>query len=228
MDVAAERWADRPRTVNEVAFERLQQLIFSGIITPGDRMDERQLAELMGVSRTPLRQAISQLASLGVVEYRVYKGHFLRDFSSKEAHDLYEVRKALEGLAARTAAKVASSSEIAALREVIERGDAAFERGDILEFEAADRSFHEMIAKMSGNEPLVRQLKNLSVGVQIVRHVANLDASLAMRTSQDRHDVLDAISARDPRAAEASLRAHIQSVQDEVVVGLGGRVDAEA
>jgi DNA-binding GntR family transcriptional regulator len=220
MNTTTEPWRDAPKTVNEVAFERLQQLIFTGRVVPGERLDERRLSEVMGMSRTPLRHAISRLASLGVVEYRVYKGHFLISVTSRRANDLFEVRKALEGLAARSAATEASEDQIDALREIVVRAEDAFQREDLVAFETADRAFHEAIAVMSGNEILLAQLEDLALRVQLVRHVANLDADLAMSTEQDRRQVLDAIASHDAGAAETALLRHIQSVQDQVVVSL--------
>lgn len=210
-------WNSSPRTVNEAAFDRLRELIFSGEIAAGSRLDERTLAERIGVSRTPLRDAIGQLVNLGVAERRVYKGTFLHAFTAKQIEDLYEVRKALEGLAARTASELATPDGLDRLEAIIRHGTTSFEDGAMAEFERADREFHALVAHMAGNELLVEELDRLALRIQLVRHIANLESSVAAETINDRQEVLLALRARDPVAAEAAMTRHLATVQTEAV-----------
>lgn len=215
--IAEDAWASSPRTVNQAAFDRLRELIFAGEIESGSRLDERRLAERIGVSRTPLREAITQLVALGVVEHRAYKGNFLRAITAKQVTELYEVRKALEGLAARTAAENATAGDLDVLEEIIDRGTAAFERNDLAAFEQADRDFHAVIVRLAANELLVDELDRLALRIQLVRHVANLETPVAAETIGDRREVLIALRAGDGRAAEQALTRHIGVVQEQTV-----------
>ncbi|WP_401000735.1 GntR family transcriptional regulator [Agromyces sp. GXQ0307] len=210
-------WSSSPRTVNEVAFDRLRELISSGEIEMGSRLDERTLSDRIGVSRTPLRDAIGHLVALGVAEHRVYRGTFLRSFTPKQVTELYEVRTALEGLAAYTAAGSAEPADCDRLEAIIERGTDAFERVDLTAFERADREFHALVAELSGNDLLVEELDRLALRIQLVRRIANLEATVAAETIGDRREVLDAIRRRDPAAARAAMARHIGAVQDVAV-----------
>lgn len=217
MRLTLTQWSTDPRTVNEVAFDRLSDLILSGQIAMGERLDERSLAERVDVSRTPLREAIARLASLGVVEQRTYRGAFLRVVTRKQVVELYEVRKVLEGLAARKAATTMTPEELGDFQAIIERGTRAFEADDTEGFEAADRAFHAFVVAVAGSELLAEQLKNLELRIQLVRHLVNLEHDVAAHTVGDRQLVHDAIADRDPRAAEDAMIAHIAVVETEAL-----------
>lgn len=211
------QWSTDSRTVNEVAFDRLSDLILSGQIAMGERLDERSLAERIDVSRTPLREAIARLASLGVVEQRTYRGAFLRVVTRRQVVELYEVRKVLEGLATRKATALMTADELVEFQAIIERGNAAFAADDTKEFEAADRAFHAFIVAVAGSDLLAEHLKNLELRIQLVRHIVNLEHDVAAHTVDDRQLVHDAIARRDAEAAEAAMIAHIAIVESEAL-----------
>lgn len=210
-------WASDPKTVNEVAFDRLSDLVLSGQIAMGERLDERSLAERIDVSRTPLREAISRLANLGVVEQRTYRGAFVRVFSREQVAELYEIRKVLEGLAARKAATRMTEAELADFGAIIERGTASFKADDTKGFEAADREFHAFIVGVAGSDLLAEHLKNLELRIQLVRHLANLEHDVAAHTVDDRQQVYDAIARQDSTAAEEAMIRHIAVVEAEAM-----------
>jgi DNA-binding GntR family transcriptional regulator len=205
------------RTVNQLAYERLSALIFAGAVGPGERLDERLLAQRMGISRTPLREAIGQLASDGIVEHRSYQGNFVRTFTRKQVHDLYEVRKELEGLAVRLAAPNLHGDGIEELSDIVTRCRTALSDNDIEAFEQTDRDFHAVIVRRSNNETLMDSLGRLNLHVQLVRHLANSAPDLPEHTMHEREAILDAFKRDDPDAAAEIMRAHIQGVQDAVV-----------
>lgn len=217
MRVTLTQWSTDPRTVNEVAFDRLSDLILTGQIAMGERLDERSLAERVDVSRTPLREAIARLASLGVVEQRTYRGAFLRVVTRRQVVELYEVRKVLEGLAARKAATVMTPADLIEFQAIIDRGNKAFAADDTEEFEAADRAFHAFVVAVAGSELLAEHLKNLELRIQLVRHIVNLEHDVAAHTVDDRQLVYDAIARRDAKAAEEAMIAHIAVVESEAV-----------
>lgn len=221
------QWSTEPRTVNEVAFDRLSDLILSGQIAMGERLDERSLAERINVSRTPLREAIARLASLGVVEQRTYRGAFLRVVTRRQVVELYEVRKVLEGLATRKATALMTAGELAEFQAIIERGNAAFAAGDTEGFEAADRAFHAFIVAVAGSDLLAEHLKNLELRIQLVRHIVNLQHDVAAHTVDDRQLVYDAIARRDAEAAEAAMITHIAIVESEALRRLPETAESE-
>lgn len=211
------RWDNELKTVNDVAYERLQTLILAGEIQPGERLDERHLADLVGVSRTPLREAIARLVNLGIVAQVPYKGKYVRQLTAAEVDDLYETRKVLEVYAAQRAARrVENAEDLKPLREVIEEGTKAYKGGNMADFESADRSFHRIIVELSGSESIRRTLEPLQLQIQFFRHLANLDLAIAEHTIGDRLDVLEAIRAGEPDRAGEAMGQHICVVQEEV------------
>lgn len=221
------QWSSDPRTVNEVAFDRLRQLILSGQLVMGERLDERSLAERIDVSRTPLREAIARMASLGVVEQRAYRGAFLRVFTRTQVAELYELRKVMEGLAARKAAGTITPAELDELAEIIDRGTAALGVDDTEQFEAADREFHALIVRVAGSALLTEHLKNLELRIQLVRHLVNVEHDVAAHTVDDRQRVHDALAAGDAAAAETAMIEHIAAVETEALRRLPATTDAE-
>jgi DNA-binding GntR family transcriptional regulator len=204
-------------TVNQRAYVKLRQLIVSGSIALGTRLDERDLAAKMGISRTPLREAIGKLVKEGVIEHRPYQGNFVRTFDAKQVSGLYEARKALEVLAIRLAVRRLSESDITMLAEILEDVDRALDESDLERFGEADRRFHASIARLSDNETLVDLLDRLDLQVQIVRSIANRDPDVVERTTGERKRVLTALRSRHEDAAAKFMEAHIEGVRNSVV-----------
>lgn len=208
------------RTINQRAYERLSDLILDGDLGLGERLDERQLAERMGISRTPLREAIGRLANEGIVEHRVYQGNFVRTLTRKQVHDLFEVRKELEGMAVRLAAPSVREPEIAELTAIVGRARKALSNADFVEFEHADREFHKAIIRMSNNETLFDVLSNLDLNIQLVRHLANQTPDLPEHTMDERALIVEAFKNGQAAKAAEYMRQHIQGVQDTVLAQL--------
>jgi len=204
-------------TLNQRVYARLRDMIMSGELGIGTQIEERVLAEAMGVSRTPLREAIGQLSTDGIIEYRPYRGNFVRSFTAKQVNDLYQVRKALESLAVRLAIPKLTQEHIAQIRSILDDVHAALERDDIEAFSEADRRFHNAIIAITGNETLQESLDRLSAQIQIVRNIANRDPEVVRRTNIERPRILAALEARDADTAAALMEAHIDGVRQSVV-----------
>jgi len=203
--------------LNEQVSKEVRHRIVSGRATPGSRLDEQGLAVELGVSRTPLREAIGRLVKEGLVEYRPYQGAFVRTFNAKEVHDLYTVRRSLEETAIRLATARLTTARLAILREILDEINGALERGDVAEYGEADRRFHETIAGYSDNATLIECLDRLDLQVRIVRTLANRNPEVVARTALQRPLVLAALEARDADRAVALMGEHIESVAQAVV-----------
>lgn len=214
-------------TVHTHAYEKLRSLITEGQIASGERLDERALAAALGVSRTPIREAVTRLASDGLVEHRPYQGNFVKSFSANQVAGLYDVRRALEMLAAREAVPRLDEDGLAAVRDALDAASAALEKGDMLGFAEADRSFHRLIVENSGNETLIRLLRNLEGQIQLIRVVANRSPELVERTLREREAIFGALDARDSERAAELIGGHIDDVKNAVVEQLASR-DADA
>jgi DNA-binding GntR family transcriptional regulator len=214
-------------TLNERVYQRLRGSLAGGEIMPNSRLDEEALGRELGVSRTPIREAIGKLTKEGFVEYRPYQGNFVRSFSAAQVDGLYTVRQALESLAVRLAVPRLGDADLQRLIDILGEAEAALERGDLRTYGAADRQFHRAIAEYSGNETLIESLDRLSVQVRIISTVANHDPGVVARTAGERPRIVAALAARDAERAAALMEEHINGVRQAVVSELAQAAGAD-
>jgi DNA-binding GntR family transcriptional regulator len=218
------------QTLNWHVYNDIVRLISSGHYPPGTRLDEQQIAEELGVSRTPLREAISKLVKDGLVEHRPYKGNFVRRFTSQEVFDLYEVRKGLESMAVRLAIPHLTADSISELRSILREIGTALEASDLEAYGFADKRFHDAIAHLSGNQTLISLLAHLSGQIQLIRTMANQDPSIVEITAMERPEIVDAMEEGDVAAAMHLMEEHIELVQNSTASRIGtdrDRADAQ-
>ena len=214
-------------TLNERVYQRLKSLVMSNELPLQKRLDEISLARELGVSRTPLREALGKLNQEGLIEYRPYRGNFVRGFTVKQLDDLYEVRKALEILAIRLAVPKLSEERLGNLQAILDDVDAALASEDLAAFGVADRRFHAAIADYSGNDILVQSLNRLADQIQIARTIANRDPNVIERTASERPRILAALNARDENAAATLMDEHIEGVRQAAIAQFAALERAE-
>lgn len=215
MDLALEA-----KTIHHGAYAKLRELICSGELTQGQRLDERALAKALGVSRTPVREAVTRLVSDGLIEHRPYQGNFVRTFSVDQVAGLYDVRGALEVLAIREAVQRLTDETVGTVRSALDAACEALEADDLDAFAEADRRFHKVIAESSGNGTLILLLANLEAQIQLVRGVANQIPNLVERTTLERQQILEALESRDVDRAGELMAAHIEDVKQTTIAKL--------
>lgn len=204
-------------TLNERVYHYILESVTNGELSPNARIDEQSLAVELGVSRTPIREAIGKLTTEGLAEYRPYQGAFVRAFNAKEVNDLYEVRKSLESLAVRLAVPMLTDEQVGEINAILEDVHRAREVGDMAAYGAADRRFHRAIAAFSENETLIESLNRLDLQIQVVRTIANHDPGVVARTAAERPRILAALRARDAAGAALLMEEHIEDVRRSVV-----------
>lgn len=198
------------RTLRESVAEEIRRLIMIGELQPGERLVEDRLAEQLGVSRNPVREAIRALEGTGLVEVIPRRGAYVSQLDPLQASQLLELRAVIEGYAARLAARNRTDEHVAALRECIDGGMEASRKGDHVRAAAFHRDFHIGIERASGND-------HLEAVVGPLRHQTELVFSvLADRRavlSWDEHvRILGAIEAGDESKAERFTMEHMESV----------------
>ncbi len=199
--------------VKEILLER----ILAGEYAPGERLVETRIAQELGTSQAPVREALRELEQLRLVESAPYRGAWVREVSPAELAEIYPVRAALEEVAARGAAvrlegrTAALEAELAAMRR-------AADEGDLRALVEHDVRFHRLIVEASGNRTLVEVWRAL--------HVESRTAITALATRIDPHELADkhepvlrALADRDPERAGAVLRAHIEEFGRLVLQG---------
>lgn len=190
------------------AYERLLQAIRSGVYKPGDRMVETELAKQLGTSRTPIREAMRQLESDGLVAHQPRIGATVRSLDYSEITELYEMRAVLEGTSARFAARAASDVELAELHAVNAEMENA---GSVEALYEANRQFHRVILNAARNRYLVKSVEAVQKTLFILGPSTMEETDRATRAVAEHRAILDAFDARDQDAAEQAMRAHIEA-----------------
>ena len=209
-------------TLRERTYQVLLELILSGELPLGSQIDEQKLANRLSISRTPIREAINMLVKDALVVNYSYRGSFVRNFTKRDVEEVYQVRAALEGLAARLAVGHLTDESLAELEQILVEISKAVHARDIEALSGADRRFHLAIVRMAENQILEAALGRLDWQVQLMRSFANHDPEIVMRTSLERPKIMAALEERDGVRASELLEAHINGVKDSLIGQLKG------
>lgn len=203
--------------VNQKVYHHILNMVLTQQLVPGSRLDEQALAKQLGVSRTPLREAIGRLSEKGLVEYRPYQGNFVRVFSSDEIRGIYEVRRSLEELAIRSGIARMTPDCLEEIRAILDRLTHSMDTGDIEGVSRADSEFHARIAASSGNQTLIAMLNDLDHQIQVIRSIANQNPEVVRQTALQRPQILAALESRDADEAARLLGEHIAFVAESML-----------
>ena len=202
------------RPLREIVYEELKMQILKGKITPGTRMMEVEMAEQMGVSRTPIREAIRKLEKEGLVTIEPRKGAYASQLSQKDMTEIIEVREYLEGLAAYYAAKRATEEQKEALKRVCLRYDDAVEAKNSQEMIKFDTEFHHLIVEAAENKILVHLVEQLQELVLRFRYLYYDTFKRGEKMPAEHHAILDSILAGDADKAQESAFIHIERLKE--------------
>ena len=192
--------------LRDTAYEAIRREIVEGRIEPGERLRDHDLAARLGLSRTPVREALSKLEEEGLVETRPQSYTRVTPLSRRDARDAFPVVAALHALATELAVPALLPRDLARLREVNATFERALEAGDVDAALAADDEFHGMFVSASGNRELKRSLERLMPRVRRLERLRF--ASLPGRRSVQQHDQIVSLAARG-RAADAAAAARL-------------------
>jgi DNA-binding GntR family transcriptional regulator len=223
----AYRVAGTISTTTERTISALRQGILDLHFKPGQRLIERELCELTGVSRTSLREALRHLAAEGLVQNVPNKGTVVATVTIDDARQIYEVRGAIEGLAARLFTKRVTDAEITRLSEAARRYEAAAKRKDVDAVLASLTAFYDIIFDGCGNELAATMIRSLHARMQYLRTTTTLRQTNAdtRRSIENFRDIARAVRARDPAAAEAACIAQVEHAASVAMAVLRGEAD---
>ncbi|TVP73975.1 MAG: GntR family transcriptional regulator [Rhodobacteraceae bacterium] len=190
------------------AYDRLLDDIRIGALLPGARLREVELAARLGISRTPVREALRRLEADGLVEHLPRQGACLRRLGYAEVMELYEMRAVLEGTAARLAARSASDLELLELAEINAAMRASDQPGDVARL---NRQFHTSLINAAKNRYLQRAIGAMARTLLILGQSTLFDPARSKSASEEHDTLLGALNTRDGAQAEAVMRAHIEA-----------------
>lgn len=211
---------DGYKPLRDVVFETLRDAIITQVLKPGERLMEIQLADEMGVSRTPVREAIRKLELEGLVVMVPRKGAYVAGVSMKDIHEVYEVRSALEMLAVTLAAERITEEELDALERQVLRESEEEEKaddGDLDSIIYIDSSFHDIIYQAAHNQRLVQFINILQEQLQRFR-AASLSKPGRSKTALEEHKkIVEALSERNGELASKLARDHIENAENAMI-----------
>ncbi len=208
---------DNYKPLRDVVFESLRKAIVEGNLKPGQRLMEVQLAEQLGVSRTPVREAIRKLELEGFVIMLPRKGAYVADMSVKDIIDVLEVRGALEGLAANLAAERMDENEIEELKKASEALNKAMETEDLDEILKRDVEFHQHIFEASGNKKLTQMINSLWEQVYRFRAGYMSDQNAMQGIIEEHEHLIDAIVSGEGEKASKCAKEHIERAEQYMI-----------
>ncbi len=213
------RSADRLR-------EALEREIVTGELPPGSRLDEPMLVRRFGVSRTPVREALNQLSAMGLVEMRPARSPIVASLTVQDLLDAFEVMTELEGLCGRLAARRATDADRAALVRLHDSAAGAAAANAADSYYEADAAFHEALYGAAHNRILESQLRTLRRRFGPYRRKHFGWRGRIGQSYQEHANIVAAIQAGDPEAAEAVVRAHVTMNGDVLADFLRGLTEA--
>lgn len=189
----------------------LRQAILDGRFAPGTRLIERELCSLTGVSRTSVREALRHLEAEGLVKTIAKRGPIVAELTVLEARQVYEIREALESLAAKLFAERASDEEVAALQEGLGRLREALRNEDRRAMSKETDSMYDVLLSGCGNEIIYNFIRSLHARVGILRSTSTSHPGRAELSVAEMADIVDAIARRDPDASRIASAQHVRN-----------------
>lgn len=203
--------------LHEQVAQRLRQMLVEGRIAPGAKLNERELSELLRVSRTPLREAIKMLAAEGLVELLPNRGAIAVALTEADVLNTFEVMAGLEGLAGELAAQRVTDAELAELQAMQFEMMAAYTRRDLSTYYAINARIHGAIAAAARNPVLAQVYQQVNARLQALRFRSNQDGEKWKRAVKEHERMIEALVARDAAGMREVLQLHLRNKRDVVL-----------
>jgi DNA-binding GntR family transcriptional regulator len=215
------------RALRETVVASLLSAIFAGQLRESDALNAQRLAHELGVSATPVREALVELATIGMVETRHNRGSFVRSFGPVELRDIYHLRRVLEAEATRCAC---GRLPMGALRQTKQEMTELLKHQKRMGWSeltmAADRRFHQLIAKYCGSQRLAEEIGRYNTLMQCIRDVVGNQSYAQQRALPEHLQIIEELLRNEPDEAAAAMVRHIESSADTVARSLFPSADA--
>lgn len=203
--------------LHEQVAQRLRQMLVEGRIAPGAKLNERELSELLHVSRTPLREAIKMLAAEGLVELVPNRGAIAVSLTEEDVLNTFEVMAGLEGLSGELAAQRITDAELAEIQAMHFEMMAAYTRRDLSTYYAINARIHRAINAAARNPVLSTVYDQVNARLQALRFRSNQDGEKWKAAVKEHEKMIEALVARDGPAMREVLLAHLRNKRDVVL-----------
>ena len=205
--------ADTKKYKQALAYEYLKNSIITGRLPPEKQLIEREICEKLGLSRTPVREAFRQLGSEGLVDFLPGRGVVVASLTLEKARQMYELKQALECMAARLCAQRAGEKELEAMSECIRLHEQSFALGKMSMAADVDLQFHVLLLEGSASPMLEQSGKALLLQARRLSQLAVYDADQTESFISQHREIFSAIESREPDRASAAVSAHIDFIR---------------
>ena len=218
--IAEDGGAPLTRSASVAATELIRAAIIDGRLEPGRRLKEEELARELGISRTPVREALLVLQTEGLLESAPNRGATVRTYEAADLDDLYQLRALLEGFAARRAAARISAADLDRLRESCERFVALRAEDDVTDLVRENLSFHNVILEAAGSERLVQMVRKVIELPLVYRSYVWYSPEQKLISEHYHRQLTAALTAHDAERAELVMKEHILEARDFLIAQL--------
>lgn len=194
----------------------IERMILAGELAAGAKLNEVAIAELLGVSRGPVREAFRALEESGLVRLEKNRGVFVRQIAVEEADEIYELRAVLDDFAGRRVAQRAQPADVKGLRGLVDRMDRAVTRDDVDGYHAANLEFHDTLVGLAGNGKLLATYRKLVNELNLYRRATLAQDGALPVSVREHHDILDKIAAGQAAAAGRALFDHAMGSRERM------------
>ena len=215
-DASAEAVRIERPTLHNVVVSRIRDMIIEGMLPTGVRIHEGQLGEQLGISRTPLREALKVLASEGLVELIPSRGAMVRKLTRKDAHDMLDVLSHLEAMAGPLTCRNATDDEIREVRRLHDEMLELYRQRDRLPYFKLNQQIHSALISLAGNESLSLVHEILQTRMKRIRYIGDQTEESWHAAIQDHEEMIAALEARDGERLKAAMVGHLQGSWDRI------------
>ena len=212
----------RSKSLATVIQEKIERMILSGQLAAGQRINELALAQALGVSRSPVREACRKLEQAGMVEIINNRGMFVRRVGLQQALDIYEVRGALGVLAGELLAQRATVDDIAALYAMVDQMEVSLGAGQASDYFRQNLAFHDRLVRSTRNQRLVDMFLGTDKELHLYRHRSLVQPSGMSVSNREHRAIVDAVAAQDSQQAGEAFKRHVLNGRDRAVSAASG------
>jgi DNA-binding GntR family transcriptional regulator len=203
----------RTKSLKEKAYDILKDLILTGRLEQGKLHNEKRLAEVLGVSRTPVREALLELSREGMVSFVPSKGVQVRKITTKQVQEVFELRRIIEGHIIKSISKQLTPADLKKIEKILGKQDRSSSKDEEAIFIEMDKEFHLFMASKMDNQQIETILKNLRDQIHLMGVRAIKDQSRSQQVLKEHQRIFSALKKRDAKKAHDELMRHLNNTE---------------
>ena len=211
------RAINQPLPLAKIAYKALRESIQNGLLKPGEVYNEMAFAKELGISRTPVREALLELSAHGLITFPPRKGVIVNHYTRQDVEEIFELRKAIELAAIEKVAKASPPCDPHRIEKTLKDQKIAFKKKDFLAFLEADREFHTAFSELTNNQRFVAIVENIRDMIHIMSIQALMLEGRSEKVIAEHEKVLEAIKEGDPELARKTLEYHLDQSKKAVL-----------